>query len=359
VAESEKDSRTEEATPKKKDKLRSEGSIAKSADVGGAAVMIAGGVALASSADAAAREVAAVCTRCFSLQDHADPLRALEALLPALSTALLPLLGATMIAGIVAGVAQTRGLFSFSLLAPKPERLNPLPNLKTVLPTKDSAIEIGKQLVKITVVGFVVYEIVSNALPEFGVLATSSPMVAAATVGAVATDVAIYGGVVFAVLAAADYWLAIRKFSTDAKMSKEDVKEEHKEQEGRPEVKARRRHKAREIAKRRAIADVKNATVLVCNPTHIAIALRYDAGTPAPIVIAKGTDDVALKMRAEGRHHGIPIVENRPLARALNASAKIGKPIPVDLYRAVAEIIAHVMRIGGVPRVRKTAGARR
>lgn len=354
MAESDRDSRTEEATPKKKDKLRQEGSIPKSADVGGAAVMIAGGIALSASASNAAREVVDLCARCFSLGDHQEPLRALGAMLPALSSALLPLMGATLVAGVAAGVAQTRGMFQLSLLAPKPERMNPIPNLKTILPSKDSAIEIGKQLLKITVVAYVVYQIVSNALPEFGVLATSGPEVAAATVGAVAADVAFYGGIAFAALAGLDYWLAMRKFNADAMMSKEDIKDEHKEQEGRPEVKGRRRMKAREIAKKRAISDVKKATVLVCNPTHIAIALRYDAETPAPIVLAKGTDEVALKMRAEGRRHGVPIVENRPLARALNATAKVGKSIPVDLYRAVAEVIAHVMRINA-PRTRGVA----
>jgi flagellar biosynthetic protein FlhB len=150
----------------------------------------------------------------------------------------------------------------------------------------------------------------------------------------------------FGVAAAADYWLVRRKFMDDAMMSRDEVRDEHKEQEGRPEIKARMRRRMQEMTKRRATSDVAKATVLVVNPTHYAIALRYEPEKDhAPVVLAKGVDEIALKMRAVARKAGVPVIEQRPLARALYADAKLGRTIPVDLYRAVAEVIAYVMQI--------------
>ena len=131
-------------------------------------------------------------------------------------------------------------------------------------------------------------------------------------------------------------------------MSLQEVRDEHKEQEGDPFFKRHRRQKMRQLADRRAISDVAKATVIVTNPTHIAIALRYEADKDfAPMVIAKGIDSTALAMRRRARKHGVPVVENKPLARAMHREAQVGAMIPVDLYTAVAEIIAHVMRLRG------------
>ena len=131
-------------------------------------------------------------------------------------------------------------------------------------------------------------------------------------------------------------------------MANHEVKEEQKQTEGDPKLKAKRRAKQRELAESRSIQGVEDATVLVTNPTHIAVALRYDVarGDAAPIVLAQGVDEVALRMRARARELGLPIVENKPLARALAATAQIGQPIPVELYEAAARVIAHVLSIG-------------
>jgi flagellar biosynthetic protein FlhB len=150
------------------------------------------------------------------------------------------------------------------------------------------------------------------------------------------------------VLAILDFVLAKRRFDTEHRMSKKEVADEHKDEEGDPKIKAKRRARAAKIARQRAVSEVKNATVLVVNPTHIAIALRYEPGKDAaPLVLAKGADEIALRMREEARARHVPIVEDRPLARAMFATAKAGRPIPVELYEAVARVIAHVMRIRG------------
>ena len=293
----------------------------------------------------AAVTVVRITERCFRLQDK--PLEALPLILPALRRGALPILVAGFLAAVVAGVAQTRGLFTLKALALKPERLNPFPNLKNILPSKRTAIELGKQFLKIAVLGVVVYRLVSSAIPGFGFLSASAPLTAATTVGSVVLALVLQGGLTFVAIAALDYFIAQKRFAEDAKMSKEEVRDEHHDREGRPEVKVKRRQKQRELAKARAVSDVKQANVLVCNPTHIAIALRYDETTPAPVVLSKGVDEIALAMRAAARQHGVPILENRPLARVLLRSAKIGKPIPVELYEAVARVIARVMQLTG------------
>ena len=338
-----RDDKTEEATPRKLSKMREEGSVVKSADIAAAAVMFAGVIVLMAFGSDAAIGVVRMTERCFRLQDR--PLEALPLILPALRQTALPILIAGFLAAVAAGVVQTRGLFSLKALALKPERLNPFPNLKSVVPSKKTAIELGKQFLKIAILGAVVYRLVSKAIPEFGFLSASGPLTAASTVASVVLALVVQGGATFVAIAVLDYFVAKKRFAEDAKMSKEEVRDEHHQREGRPEVKVKRRQKQRELAKARAVSDVKLATALVCNPTHIAIALRYDDATPAPVVLSKGVEEVALAMRAAARQHGVPIFENRPLARVLLRTAKIGRPIPVDLYEAVARVIARVMEL--------------
>ena len=335
--------RTEEATPRKRQKMHEEGQIPRSQDVGAAVVVIATCAAIGYSFDAIGQALVRFTTRTFRLEDASRPLHALHAQLEVLGPAFIPLLVAS-VAAAVAGFAQSR-VFSFSLLAPKPERFNPLPNLMQMLPTKQSLVEIAKQVVKLLAIGFIGYGVVADALPHFATLSAAAPLAAAESVGQVAVKLAIRIAAAFVVAAAIDYWLTRRKFLKDAMMSREEVRDEHKQEEGRPEVRQRMRQKMRELSKNRGVADVAKATVLVVNPTHYAVALRYVPEKDfAPMVIAKGVDELALAMRARARKERVPIVEQRSLARALH-KAKVGRPIPVDLYRAVAEIIAYVMQL--------------
>ncbi|MBI2896001.1 MAG: EscU/YscU/HrcU family type III secretion system export apparatus switch protein [Deltaproteobacteria bacterium] len=338
--------RTQEATPRKQEKLRDEGKIARSIEVGAAAAILAMGLALAATGSTIARTVYTVTTRAMRLQDVGNPTYALASLVPALGSTLLPALLATAVVTAAVGLAQTRGLFNLSLVMPKLERLSPASHLPRLLPGKDSALELGKSLLKLVILGIVVYRIVAAAAPRFALLAAVEPTVAAAEVGSVATKVAVHGAIAFALIAVVDYVLARRRFLEEAKMSHQEVKDEHKEEQGDPTVRRRIRARMREAARRRAVSDVRKATVLVANPTHISIALRYETDRDAaPVILAKGIDDVATQMRSAARKHRVPIVENRPLARALHAHGKLGQYIPVELYRAAAEVIAHVMRL--------------
>jgi flagellar biosynthetic protein FlhB len=160
--------------------------------------------------------------------------------------------------------------------------------------------------------------------------------------------VLLAAGVAFVFLALADYGFQVWQNERELKMSRQDIKDETKESEGDPHVKARRRSMAGALARRRMMLSVSEADVVVTNPTHVAVALQYDPlVSDAPIVLAMGERKVAERIKARAREAGVPILENKPLARALLASAEVGAPIPVELYRAVAEVLAWVFRQRG------------
>ncbi len=343
-----KEQRTEEATPRRKEKLRSEGKVARSQDVGAVAVLTAVTAALAFGGDQLVRGLMVFSSRMFRLHDVDRPLEAVTLSLDVITTVAIPVVSASLV-GATVGVAQAR-LFSLELAAFKPERLNPLPQLKRMVPGKESMLELAKQLAKLVAIGAVSYKLIEAATPTFAVLAMAEIPVGAAYVGEVAAKLAMQGGMAFVCVAALDYWLAHRRFTEEAKMSRQDLKDEHKQEEGDPHVRQQRRRRMLDLVKQRAEGGVKEATVVVCNPTHVSVALRYEpTRDAAPTVVAKGLDDSALEMRREARRHGVPIVENRSLARALHGGVKIGQPIPAELYRAVAEIVARVMQLRARP----------
>jgi flagellar biosynthetic protein FlhB len=342
---SEENEKTEEASEKKLGELRREGKVAQSHDLISAATLIVVCGTLAVTAIDVTRALNELTIRVFRLGDHADPTMALAATTATLWS-IVPAISAASLAAVVAGLVQTRGMFSIDLAFPKLERLDPMSRLKGLLPGKDMAIEMGKSLLKIVTIALVVKNLVQGSLSRLMVLGTTDPRVAAVEVGQIAVELVLWGGGTFAVVAAIDYFVALRKFQADTKMSKQELKEEFKQEEQDPGVKRKMRMRARELMNQRSAGGLETATVLVTNPTHFAVALRYDPDKDAaPIIVGKAVEDAALAMRTKARKHAIPIVENRPLARSLHKHGKVGKPVPVDMYRAVAEVIAHVMRI--------------
>lgn len=342
------EAQTEEATPKKLDDLRKRGVLGKSAELTAAVSLGAGLLVLSQRLGASAGSLRAVATTCFSLRDYERPLGALSMTIHSLGAILVPVAGASFVAAMAVGVAQTRGFFSMGQLGRNLEQLAPASGFARIVPGKDTAMEIAKMISKVVFLGIVVATVLRGALPRLGLLARLPVLAAVDEVREVAGTVVFRALAGLLVLAIVDYVLARRRFDQEARMSKQEIKDDHKEQEGDPKIRAKRRARAAKIAKQRAISEVKNATVLVVNPTHIAIALRYQRDRDAaPMVLAKGQDELALRMRDEARRRRVPIVENRPLARAMHASAKVGRAIPVELYEAVARVIAHVMRIQG------------
>lgn len=349
--------RTEEATPRKKERLHAEGSVPRSQDVGTAAVLLVVTPVAAALGDLLVGEVFEISERMFRLADAKDPLMAVGRLYRSLWVIGTPALLMTAVAFLV-GVAQAR-VFTLKPLSPKLDRLNPGPNFKRIIPGKETAIELSKQVVKLLAVGLVVYALIADATPQFALLPATSVSVTALSVGAVVKRLLLHAGLAFAVISVFDYMLAVRKFNEDAKMSKDEVRDERKQEDVSPEVRQQRRRRMAELG-RGSPAAVRNATVVVTNPTHYAVALRYETDVDdAPVVLAKGLDQVALEIRREARRHQVPVIENRPLARALFATGKVGQPIPLEFYRGVAEVIAFVMHLRARRQRRAAAGGRR
>jgi flagellar biosynthesis protein FlhB len=340
----EAEQRTEEATPRKRQRMRDEGQIARSADATSAAALAAAGIGLAATGSSLVHELSVYAIRCFWLADVGRPYAAIGSSSSLLFPVMVPIV-AGGVAAIAVGLAQSR-MFSFTVIMPKLQRLDPLTHLGNLMPGKQQLIEIGKQLLKLGAIGYVVYSLIAAAMPMFAVLSATSPTEAASFVASIVVKLFIRVSIAFALVAGLDYWLALRKFNEDAKMSKDEVKDERKQEDGNPEIRARIRRKMRELLKNRGVREVAKATVVVTNPTHFAVALRYlPEKDMAPVVLCKGKDELALEMRREARRHQVPMVENRPLARALYKDSKVGRPIPSALYRSVAEVIAFVMQL--------------
>lgn len=348
MADVDKEQKTEEATPRKLRKMRGQGQVPTSPDVAGAATVIAVLSLLAITGQRLTSEVGFFAQRALSLSDADDPLQALRAWGHLLAFEVLPVAGIAALAAIIATTIQTQGLFTLQPLNPQPNRMNPVTGIQKVLPTPKTLTELAKSFLKVLIFGLLVYRGIAEELPRFARLPSTEPRAAAAEVGEAAAWIIAQGVLFLAALAGLDYWVTRRRFLKDAKMAKHEVKEEAKDVDGDPAVKARRRAKQRERAKARTmIQEVADATVVVTNPTHIAVALRYepDQGDPAPKITAMGTDALALKMRVEARRHGVPILEDRPFARALHGTAKVGQLIPYELYESAARVIAHVMAL--------------
>jgi len=256
-----------------------------------------------------------------------------------------PLLLLFFIAALAIAVVQGRPSFAVARLAPKWSRLNPAAGATRLL-GKQGWIEFGKTLLKCGGVGLLCWWSLRPFVGGIGQSVGLSAGAMAAFVGDVSLD--LLGHVLWLVvaIAAVDFLYQHRAFLTRMRMSLQEMKDEHRESDGDPAIKARQRRLGAERARRRMMAAVPSAAVVVTNPTHYAVALKYEHGTSgAPVVVAKGTDQIALKIRALAAEHQIPVVESPPLARALHASAELDRPIPIEYYAAVAEIIRFVLRL--------------
>jgi flagellar biosynthesis protein FlhB len=240
---------------------------------------------------------------------------------------------------------QTGGLITTKTLEPKFSRLNPLSNVGRLIGTQ-GWIEMAKALLKMTIVSYAVYATLSDAWPDIqGLALNTSPMSLMELMQKYGYALMKNAGMMFLVLALADYGWQRWKTNEDLKMTKQEVKEEGKAQEGNMEVKGRRRALARERIRRAMFSAVKTADVVVVNPVHIAIAIKYDpAVAPAPYIVALGERKIAQRIKELAFQHGVPVIENKPLARAMIKVAKVGTMIPVEMYLAVAEVLAFVMR---------------
>lgn len=259
--------------------------------------------------------------------------------------AILPVFATSMILGIVAQVGQVGILYSPEVLGLKFDRVNPMSGFKRIF-SKKSIVEVIKGLFKFSIVLGITYFIISQNMQTFvGFLhSESGQALSFGKVFAFKLAMSIMMGL--GVVALGDFAWEKHAYKEKLRMTKQQVKEEHKQQEGSPEIKQKIRAIQREMASKRMLADVPKADVIITNPTHISIVVRYDGETMvAPEIVGKGQDHLALKIREIAKAHDIPIIENVPLARALYKTVKVGEGVPRSLYKAVAEILAFVYKV--------------
>jgi flagellar biosynthetic protein FlhB len=259
---------------------------------------------------------------------------------------LIPLMLAVMTAGVVGNVAQFGFLFTGEKLTPDLAKLNPISGLKKLVSLR-SLVELAKSILKLVIISGVAYVVLDRYMEQIPGLMQMSIGSILKFIGQVSFQLCLYTCMVLFLMAVLDFSYTKWQHHQDLKMSKQEVQDEHKQREGDPAVKARIRSVQREMARQRMMEAVPEATVVITNPTHLAIAISYAEGMHAPTVVAKGAGFVAQKIKAIAVENDVPLVENKPLARAMFKSAEIGDFIPADLYRAVAEILAYVYRLKG------------
>ena len=243
---------------------------------------------------------------------------------------------------IIISVLQVGWKVTKKPLKPKGEKFNPVNGFKRIF-SKDSLFELLKSILKIVIIIYVAYVSIKDKVDNIFILYDMSLNQAIAFCGDVIINTGFKISLVYLVVGIADFIYQKFRFKEDMKMTKQEVKDEYKNTEGNPEIKGRQRQRMREASQRRMMQDVPKADVVITNPTHLAVAIKYDAEVSrAPVVLAKGEDFLAQKIKEAAKENNIEIVENKPLARMLYANVEIGEEIPPELYQAVAEILAMV-----------------
>lgn len=355
--------RTETPTARRRQEARDEGRVARSTDLSSVAVMLAGAAFLSMSGGSA---LASFSRRV--MQESASSLSAgaltpagaatvLSTLVMGLVQALMPFLGGIAAVTIFVNLLQSRGAMSFKVLEPKLSKLSPAAGFKKLF-SLDAVVNLLKSMIKLAALGMVTWLIMRGAWPEMISLAETGPATVMAVMRALGLKLVFLTGLAFLVVALADYAWQLYRHEESLRMSKQEVTLEHKESEGDPQVKGRIRQIQRQRARARMMQAVPTADVVITNPTHVAVALRYDpAEAGAPIVVAMGERKLAERIKEIARTAGVPMVENKPVARALLATCTVGKSIPPALYTAVAEILAYVYRLRN-PRYGRDAAGR-
>jgi flagellar biosynthesis protein FlhB len=338
----EQQDRTEKATPRRRQKAREKGQVPRSRDL--VAIANMGGILLVFYYGIAPfwGRLSRVTASLLQLNYGRDPFAVFRAITVDTGFLLLPLFLVIVIVPIAINLSQ--GGLVFKPLEAEFKRLNPLAGLKNIY-SLNGALEAGKTLLKFGAGVLLLYHFIRESLDLYPYLLELELWDLTKAVGHLVLKAFLWGFFFFLALALLDYFLQKRKFDRSLKMSQQEVKEEHKELEGNPMIKSRIRSLQREMARRRMMEEVPKAAVIITNPQHLAVALRYlEKEMNAPQVVAKGADAVAQRIKEIARHHGIPIVENKPLARVL-FKLDLNTFIPPDLYKAVAKIIAHIYKM--------------
>ena len=351
--------RTERPTARRLEKAREEGNVPRSVELSAAAVLLVAGGGLHFLGGAIGGRLLDIMRSGLSISptEAVDPGLALTSAASELLRALLvcaPILGLTLIAALVAPLTLGGWNLSLGALAPNFERLDPIAGFGRFFSAR-GAVELGKALGKFLVVAIIAVLVLRKQAPQLLALGAAPLPAGIAQAANLTSDalLSVSGGLVL--IAAVDVPFQLWQYSQKLNMTRDEIRQELKESEGAPEVRMRIRRAQRDIARRRMMHEVPKADVVVVNPTHFAVALRYDESRMrAPLVVAKGTDLIAARIREIATEHAVPIFEAPPLARALHHSVEIGSEIPATLYVAVAQVLTYIYQL----KAARTSGAR-
>lgn len=343
--------KTEPATPKKREDARKKGQVAKSAELPGAFILFFTFLSFTMFGGFFKERM----NNLFYVTFHDYLLTDLTItnvmsmfgnLLMEGLILLAPIFAVSFVVAVLGNYMQIGLMFTGDPLMMKFNKLNPIEGAKKIFGLR-AVVDFLKTLLKLTIVGSVVYTTIIGSKEQI-VNLSSMPLIS--TLGYVSNLTVKLGikiGIILIVLAVFDYMYQRFEYEKNLRMSKQDIKDEYKKSEGDPQVKGKIRERQRRMAMQRMMQEIPKADVIITNPTHYAIALKYESGMEAPKVLAKGTDFVAQKIKEVAKEHGIVLMENRPLARALYDQVEIGESIPADLFQAVAEVLAYVFKLKG------------
>ncbi|MGQ8871778.1 flagellar biosynthesis protein FlhB [Paenibacillus sp. TSA_86.1] len=344
--------KTEKATPKKRNDARKKGQVVKSAEISGASILLFTFLILMIFSDFYKVRIVRLFTDIFmnrlSMEVNSENVMALmmrygiEVML-----LLAPVLIVAYLVALLVNYMQVGFLLVGEGLKPKLEKLDPIKGFKNIF-SLNSLVEFAKTVFKMTIIGYMVYSTIISYKADIAALSHFSLDAILHFAASITLNLGVKISAALMVLAIFDY--IYKKYDNEKKlrMSKQDIKDEYKKMEGDPLIKGKIRERQRRMAMQRMMQEVPNADVIITNPTHFAVALKYEGSEmEAPQIIAKGQDYVALRIKEIAKEHGVITMENKPLARALFQRAEIGDAIPADLFQAVAEVLAYVYKLKG------------
>jgi flagellar biosynthetic protein FlhB len=341
--------KTEDPTPQRREDFRRRGQIAQSKEISAVLILLASLIAVWAFSRFFLLQMYEVFTRSFTdfilmSARQEDWFAALQFAGTKALLIILPIGAVLWLIGVASSVVQVGFVSSEEALKFDLKRLNPVQGFQKIVSLR-SLVEGLKSVLKVCIITGIVYLILKAEIYQLPNLMHFSVEQLMSYTGVISLK--LFGGVVafMGILAAADYFFQWWELEKKMRMTKQEVKEEVKSHEGDPLIKARIRRIQREMSQRRMMDDVKEADVIITNPTHIAVAIRYSANMAAPMIVAKGAGDIAEKIKEVAREHKIPIMENKPLARTIYKTIKIGQAIPRELYTAVAEVLSYIYRL--------------
>ncbi|WP_141433431.1 flagellar biosynthesis protein FlhB [Bacillus sp. 03113] len=341
--------KTEKATPKKRQDTRKKGQVVKSQDVNTSLILLAVFLFLFFAGPYLQDHVLHLFKHSFEnfmlleLSEN-NVISFFYSVLKDLFFIVGPIMAVAAVAGMITNYMQVGFIFSTETIQFKLDKLNPISGFKRIFLLR-AVVELFKSILKIGIVGFITFIVIWKNKEELILLSHKSIGASLSSLASIVIQMGIFSSIALLFLAILDYIYQKFDYEKNIRMSKQDIKDEHKGTEGDPFIKSKIKQKQREIAMRRMMQEIPKADVVITNPTHYAIALKYEDGKhTAPFIVAKGVDFIALKIKKIAKENNVIMVENRPLARALYSQIEIGEVIPEEFFKAVAEILAYVYR---------------